>query len=141
MFANDARLAARLMKHLGVPCLESPLVNEGGAFSVDGCGTVLTTKSVLLNENRNPHISRAEAEKLLCALLGVRKVIWLPGSTVDSITDGHVDGIAVFAEPGVVLAELTSDRRDPEYAILRENLRVLQLATDAHGRKLEILNA
>ena len=50
--------------------------------------------------------AKAEAEKELCRALGVSQVIWLPGD-LDKITcdmtDGHVDGLACFVNPGVVL--------------------------------------
>lgn len=138
-YADDAELSTRMLTYLCVEQFDAPLVNEGGAISVDGNGTVLTTESVLLNTNRNPGIGRAEVERLLCAYLGARNVIWLPGSTVDQITDGHIDGIAVFARVGVVIAELVADRQDPEYDILRDNLRALQLAYDCRGCALEVL--
>src|SRR3546814_6873960 len=88
---------------------EAPIVNEGGAIHTDGEGTLLTTESVLLNPNRNPGMSRAEMEEILAAYLGIRKVIWLGGALegdreTDKGTDGHVDNLACFARPGVVLA-------------------------------------
>jgi agmatine deiminase len=128
-----------LLAQLGLESFAAPLVCEGGAISVDGQGMLLTTESVLLNANRNPGMNKAEIEEQLCAFTGSRKVIWLPGSPADPVTDGHIDGIAVFASRGVVIAELTSDPKDPEYAILRENLRALRLATDEKGRRLTVL--
>lgn len=135
----DAKVASRILDHLSVRRFDAPLVNEGGAFSVDGEGTVLTTESVLLNPNRNPRLSPSAVEERLLEFTGARKVVWLPGNPVEEVTDGHVDGIAVFARPGVVIVELTADRDDPDYKCLQENLRALQLATDAKGRHFEIL--
>lgn len=135
---DDATLAGRLTDYLGHRKFQAPLVNEGGAISVDGDGTLLTTESVLLNENRNPGLSRSEVEALLCQFTGARKIIWLPGSSADRITDGHVDGLAVFARERLVIAEISDDPEDPEYAILQENVRALQLATDAKGRSLSV---
>ena len=111
---------------------------EGGALHVDGEGTVLTTESVVLNDNRNPGWSRAEAEQALCEGLGASKVIWLPGGT-RTFTDGHVDGLACFVRPGVALALMPADPAHPKYEIYAENLRALQLATDAKGRRLEVV--
>jgi agmatine/peptidylarginine deiminase len=71
--------------------------------------------------------------------VGVRKVVWLPGSKADEVTDGHVDGIAAFARPGLAVAEVTPDRHDPEYEALQENLQELRQATDANGRRLEVV--
>ena len=138
-YADDAALGGRVLAHLGVRHFEAPLVCEGGAICVDGEGTLLTTETVILNRNRNPGVNRNEAEAMLCAFTGARKVIWLPGSTADHVTNGHIDGIAAFARPGVVIAEVCDDPDDPEYTILQENLRALRLATGAKGRALEIL--
>src|SRR5664280_926144 len=53
-------------------------------------------------------------------------------------TNGHVDDVACFARPGVVLAGITEDRDDWRYQLLQDNLRTLQEATDAKGRTFEI---
>jgi agmatine deiminase len=135
----DATVASRILDHLSVRRFDASLVNEGGAFSVDGDGTVLTTESVLLNPNRNPGLSRKDVEERLLEFTGARKVAWLPGNPVDEITDGHLDGIAVFARPGLVITELATDPDEPDYSWLQENLRALQLATDARGGRFEIL--
>ncbi len=137
-FAADATLGRRLLDHAGLTCFPASLGTEGGAFHVDGEGTVLTTETTILNPNRNPGSRKADVEATLRGWLGADKVIWLPGSTADTITDGHVDGIAAFVRPGVAVAEITPDRADPEYAELQENLKALRLATDARGRRLEV---
>ena len=71
--------------------------------------------------------------------LGVDKVIWLPAGLVDDETGGHVDNVAVFARPGLVLALATDDRADPAFGGLAENLDVLRGAVDARGRALEVV--
>jgi agmatine deiminase len=139
-YAEDARLAERLATHLGLPIYRSPLHLEGGALHVDGEGTILTTESCVLNPNRNPGMTRAEVERELCAALGASKVIWLPGELhPGDVTDGHVDGLACFARPGLVLLETRTDPASPRAEILRENLRAIRGATDAKGRSLEIV--
>jgi agmatine deiminase len=116
------------------------MANEGGAFCVDGEGTLLTTESVLLNPNRNPGMERREIEKCLCLFTGARKIVWLPGNPSETVTDGHVDGLAVSARPGVVLFEAPEDPAEPDYDLLRENRRELVLARDAPGRRFEIVD-
>jgi len=111
---------------------------EGGGICSDGEGTVLTTEQCILNNNRNPGISKAEAEHELCHALGAKKVIWLPGDPWDDETDGHVDGLACFIRPGVVLAEFDPDPASERHEILMRNVNALEQATDARGRKLEI---
>jgi hypothetical protein len=119
---------------------ESPLHLEGGAFHADGEGTVLTTESCVLNPNRNPGLTKREAERELCHALGASKVIWLPGAPVEGdLTDGHVDGLACFARPGLVLLETLTGADDATRALLRENRRALEGASDAKGRPLEVV--
>ncbi|MFC1834337.1 agmatine/peptidylarginine deiminase [Thermodesulfobacteriota bacterium] len=135
----DKGLADRLGMHMKIPMVRAPMVGEGGAIHVDGAGTLLTTESCLLNKNRNPGLSKRDIEQVFSDLLGVRKVIWLPGSTREYITDGHIDGICFFAKPGQVVAQITDDPNDPEYKIMQENFRALQAATGARNKPLEIV--
>ena len=137
-YDQDALMGSRILERVGVREFTSPMVAEGGAITVDGEGTVITTESCLLNRNRNPGWSRAEIEAELCRTLGVEKVIWLPGDVEETETDGHVDGVAAFVEPGHVLVEINTDRTDPHYSVGQENLNALKGQIDARGRKLEI---
>ena len=135
----DAAMAAAMLAGLGLKRFRAPVFMEGGAIHVDGEGTLITTDSVLLNENRNPGVSRAAMERVLRDYLGVQKIIWLAGGLAGDMTDGHVDNVACFAGPGVVLAAVCDDPADPNYHILRENRRILEAAQDAKGRPLSVL--
>ena len=81
----------------------APLVLEGGSIHVDGEGTVLTTEECLLNHNRNPDLSREQIEDALRHHLGVSTILWLGSGVFGDETDGHMDNLACFARPGVVL--------------------------------------
>jgi agmatine deiminase len=135
---KDAALAGRVLARLGMRAFAAPFVLEGGSFHVDGEGTVLTTEQCLLNPNRNPGRSREEIEALLLAYLGAARVIWLGDGLENDHTDGHVDDIACFVRPGVVMAAVCG-RDDANYAPLADNLRRLRAARDARGRALEII--
>jgi agmatine deiminase len=135
----DATLGSRLLGKLELPCYEAPFVLEGGAFHVDGEGTLLTTEECLLNPNRNPGLTKPEIEGLLRAHLGVREVIWLGRGYEQDETDGHVDEIACFARPGVVIALTTDDTGDPNFERFQDNLDRLRRARDARGRELEVV--
>lgn len=137
-YDQDAKMGSRILKLTGAKEFSSPLVAEGGGITVDGEGTVITTETCFLNANRNPGWSRKEVETELCRTLGAEKVIWLPGDPDDTETDGHVDGIAAFVEPGRVLMEINDDKKDLRYALGQENLDALKGQTDARGRNLEI---
>lgn len=137
-YNNDARVAESLLDHLDIRRFDAPFVLEGGAIHSDGEGTVLTSETVLLNPNRNPGMDKAETEKALCDWLGASKVIWLPAGMYNDETDGHVDNLACFARPGLVLAASCPDEADPNYEILRANMEFLRASTDAKGRRLEV---
>jgi agmatine deiminase len=138
-YESDKTLARRMLQHIGARRFEAPIVLEGGAIHTDGRGTLLTTESVVLNPNRNPGLTKAEAEKVFHAQLGAEKVIWLDKALDVDSTDGHVDNLACFVRPGLVAALAEPDPADSHHAGLRENLRRLQLARDASGRRLEII--
>ncbi|MDP2317084.1 MAG: agmatine deiminase family protein [Pseudomonadota bacterium] len=139
-YDDDAAFAARVADRFDLRYLTHDLVLEGGAISVDGEGTLLTTERCLLNTNRNPGMSKADVEAALNDALGITTVIWLEEGVVpDPITDGHVDGIAVFVAPGVVMMHTSDDPSAPNYAICASARERLLAATDAAGRALEII--
>ena len=135
--ADDA-VAAKMCDLERARRFRAPLVTEGGAIHVDGQGTVLTTEACLLNSNRNPGLSRAEVEDVLCEHLGAECVIWLHDGVPDDITGGHVDNLACFVAPGVVLLAWCDDSADPHYAVSRQAEARLLAARDARGRTLRV---
>jgi agmatine deiminase len=103
---NDAAVGGLIAERLGDRVVESPLVLEGGSILTDGEGTLLTTEQCLLNPNRNPSLSREQIEDELRLRLGVHRIVWLGmGLIEDRDTDGHVDLIASFIEPGRALLQ------------------------------------
>jgi agmatine deiminase len=137
-YDQDALMAERILELAGARCFPSWLVAEGGGITVDGEGTVITTESCFPNPNRNPGRTRREIEDELMRTLGAEKVIWIPGDVDDTETDGHIDGIAAFIEPGRVLVEVNPDKTDPHYQVGVDNAQALAGQTDAKGRKLEL---
>ena len=136
---KDNTIAGKVISDLGIRQFDSPLVLEGGGIHVDGEGTLLVTESCQLNKNRNPDLSKAEIESYLQNYLNVHHIIWLNGNREGSVTDGHVDGLACFIRPGVVLAAVPSDKRHPDYDTLQENLEILNGSKDAKGRPLRVV--
>jgi agmatine deiminase len=136
---RDDRVAAKVLEVEGADRYRAPIVLEGGAIHVDGEGTVLTTEECLLNPNRNPELSREQIERVLLDHLGAEKVVWLGAGVFEDETDGHVDNLACFARPGVVLLTWTDDEDDPQHAISRDARERLEAATDARGRSLEVV--
>lgn len=138
-YQQDIQLAAAISVYRQIPCYSAPLVLEGGAIYADGEGTLLATEQCLLHPDRNPQFSKCKIEAYLRNYLNVSKVIWLKQGLQDDETTGHIDNLATFVRPGVVLALSSDDPQDSNYAILQENLRQLRAATDAQGRHLEVI--
>jgi agmatine deiminase len=127
-YDDDARFATRVLERLGEERRDaSHFVLEGGSITVDGEGTLITTEQCLFEEHRNPGLGRAEIEAELRAQLGVERVIWLGlGLVEDDDTDGHVDNVCAFVEPGKVVLQTVTDEANPNFAPSRENLRRLR---------------
>jgi agmatine deiminase len=138
-FELDAKVAALVTEKANAEHLVSNLILEGGGIEVDGEGTAIITESCVLNPNRNPGVSKKVCEEELKNLLGLEKIIWLPGISGKDITDGHTDFYARFIRPGVVVAGLEPDPEIYDYDVTREHLTLLQEATDARGKKLEVI--
>lgn len=135
---KDQMVPLKVAEIAGVDRYRAPLVMEGGSIHADGEGTVLTTEECLLSPGRNPDLSREQIERHLRDYLNVDKVIWLARGIDPEETNGHVDDVACFVKPGVVLAAVTDDEDDWRYGLLQDNLRRLREATDAKGRALEV---
>jgi len=138
-WARDERVAEKVLEAEGAARYRAPLVLEGGSIHVDGEGTVLATEECLLNENRNPSLSREQIERALCDYLGARKVIWLGRGVPHDETDGHVDNLACFVRPGVVLLAVCEDPDDEMHEVGEDARRRLEAARDGAGRALEIV--
>jgi agmatine deiminase len=110
-YAKDNTIPAQVAtaQGLGKIDLNAQMVLEGGAFEIDGNGTFLATKSAILNNNRNPNLTQAQAEALLTQNLGVTNFIWLTGVPNADLTDMHIDGFARFGNPTTIVTMNTSD--------------------------------
>lgn len=138
-YARDAKVAALVTKQANASRLESDLVLEGGGIEVDGKGTAIITESCVLNANRNPRVSKAECELELQRLLGIQKVIWLPGIKGKDITDGHTDFYARFVRPSVVVAAYDPDPESYDHTVTKQHLAILRQSKDAQGKALEVV--
>jgi agmatine deiminase len=127
-YDKDAAVGGLVARRLGDPVIPAPIVLEGGSIYVDGTGTLITTEECLLNPNRNPELSREQIEETLRRFLGIERVVWLgQGLVEDRDTDGHVDLIAAFCDPGRVLLQ-TVDEDNPNFARCVDNGERLRTA-------------
>lgn len=136
---HDDRVSARVGTDSGHPVWRFPFVLEGGSVEVDGEGTCLTTRQCLLNANRNPSMDAAALEKALREAVGAEKTLWLEDGLLNDHTDGHVDTIARFVAPGVVVCMEAREADDPNRAVLERIAADLASFRDAAGRALEVV--
>ncbi len=136
---GDATIADDIAAAAGASLTRRPFVLEGGALDHDGAGAVLTTTQCLLHPNRNRTWRNADAEAALAEALGARKVIWLGDGLLNDHTDGHVDNLARFVAPGVVVCPMGFGLDDPNADVYDAAARVLAGATDADGRRLRLV--
>jgi len=135
---HDDGVAEAIARRSGARIIRCDFVLEGGAIEMDGEGTLLTTRQCLLNKNRNPGWTEKDAEKALRDALGVEQILWLDEGLANDHTDGHIDNLARFIAPGVVLCQ-SPVADDPNTEVLDKIARDLAAMRDAKGRKLEVL--
>ncbi len=138
-FDKDDVVPRQVAEILHYRRLEPGIILEGGAVDFNGRGTVLTTEQCLLNPNRNPSLSRDDIEGYLRDYCAVSHCVWLGEGIVGDDTDGHIDELARFVAPRVVVAAVEEDSSDENYAPLQDNLARLKKAVDQEGRALEIV--
>lgn len=138
----DAAVAAEAARRLGVRLIERGLVGEAGGVESDGAGTLIAHESCWINPNRNRE-PKATVEARLLDAYGARKMIWAPGVKDADITDYHIDALARFVEPGVVLIQMPDrlDSADPWSRAAFETHAILSEARDADGRRLRLERA
>ena len=135
----DNEIPPAIARALKMRRFEKSMVLEGGSIDVNGKGLVLTTEQCLLNENRNPDLSKTEIEKALKDYLGVRRVLWLGEGIEGDDTDGHIDDITRFFRTDGVITGVEKNRKSPNYRILRDNIERLQGFSTMQGKSLEIV--
>lgn len=136
---NDDKIPYELCKKLGIALYDAhPFVLEGGSIHTDGEGTLITTEECLLSKGRNPQLTKAEIEENLKKYLGVKKIIWLPSGIYNDETNGHIDNICAFVATAEVVLAWCDDENDPQYAISKACLDILENSTDNKGRKIKV---
>jgi agmatine deiminase len=142
-FERDARVGEAVERITGLERIEpvrpdtgERVVLEGGAIDTDGEGTLLATEECLLSpiQARNPGLTRDGYESVFREALGIRQTLWLGEGCVGDDTHGHVDDIARFTAPGVIVLAYEEDPSDREnHRRSVDNLERLQLAGGNDG--------
>ncbi|MBV6655346.1 MAG: agmatine deiminase family protein [Mameliella sp.] len=111
--------------------LNAVMINEGGSVEIDGHGTLMACKSSILNDNRNPGMTQAQAERIFEHYLGVTHFVWLDGQAGLEITDQHIDGFARFGNSGTIVTMEENDLL--YYDVLPSDVEKLYAATNKDG--------
>ena len=135
----DDAVPLHIGRRQGRRIFEPGIILEGGAIEVNGKGALLTTEQCLLNPNRNPQLTKADAERYLREYFNATTILWLGRGIEGDDTDGHIDELARFVNPTTVVAPLEEDANDYNHEPLRENFDRLKQVRDQDGRPLEIV--
>ena len=137
--SKDQRVSHQIAKAIGAPIVSAPWILEGGSIDVDGQGTAITTRQCLLHNNRNPSLNKQALENSIGRALGIHVFIWLSHGLQQDHTDGHVDTLARFVRPGVVVCMTPNPAGDPNHQALLDIAATLEQSYDARGEKLQVL--
>lgn len=138
---NALNKVTRVIPRAGEKFGNRQVVLEGGSIDVNGKGSLLTTEECLLShiQERNPGFGREDYERVFETYLGVTHTIWLGEGIAGDDTHGHVDDLARFTDASTVVTVVEQDKRDDNYARLRDNLKRLKGARDQDGKQLTVV--
>jgi agmatine deiminase len=137
-FDHDDVVPTLVAEKLGLPVFAPQMILEGGSIDVNGAGSLLTTRSCLLNPNRNPDLKQKDIEQNLRDYLGVSQILWLGDGIEGDDTDGHVDDITRFVAPATVVTVVEEDENDANHEPLQANLELLRAMDVQDGTPLEV---
>jgi len=133
--ALTGKLAARgVFADLG-EVLTQALTLEGGGIETDGKGTLLATRSSVLDPRRNPGMSEAEISTALRDALGVTRFLWLDhGDLAGDDTDGHIDTLVRFVAPDHLVYQASDSPVLPNHDSLTRMAAELRELRQADGQ-------
>jgi agmatine deiminase len=138
-FDLDDNIPTLVANHYNIPVYYPGIVMEGGSVEFNGKGTVLTTSSCLLHENRNPQLTQKQIEEYLHNYYGVDNILWLGDGIVGDDTDGHIDDLTRFVNESTVVTVVELDKKDENYFTLKENVKTLNKLRLENGKQLNII--
>lgn len=138
-FSNCNAIPSKIATDQGVTKIDlnAVMTNEGGAIEIDGNGTLLATKSAILNNNRNSGMTQAKAEETFTKYLGITNFIWLDGVAGLEITDQHIDGFARFGNQTTIVTMAQNDLLD--YDVKQTDIDKLYASKNKSGTTYALL--
>ncbi len=138
-FSDDNNLPKQIAKQRNLPFVSPGIVMEGGSVEFNGAGTILTSRSCLLNKNRNPHLNQAQIEQYLCEYYGVDQILWVEDGIVGDDTDGHIDDTTRFVNDDTVITMVENNSHDENYEVLKNNLILLKKMRLINSKQLNVI--
>lgn len=138
-FDDDNRTPQAIADFLHLNTVTPGIIMEGGSVEFNGAGTILTSKSCLLNPNRNPHLNQSQIEQYLFDFYGTEQILWVEDGIVGDDTDGHIDDTTRFVTEDTVVACVETDKNDDNYQVLQTNLKMLKEMRLLNGKQLKII--
>lgn len=138
-FDLDDDIPTKIARAYQQPVYYPGIVMEGGSVEFNGEGTLLTSKSCLLNQNRNPHLNQEQIEAYLHNYYGVDQILWVDDGIVGDDTDGHIDDTVRFVNADTVLTAVETDKNDENYELLQTNLKQLHQMRLLNGKQLNVV--
>lgn len=126
-------------ERMGLQVFHPGIVMEGGSVEFNGKGTLMTTKACLLNPNRNPHLDQQQIEQYLHDYYGADHFLWLGDGIEGDDTDGHIDDLTRFVNEDTVVTVVEENKADENYAVLQENLELLNTLRLQDGKQLNVV--
>ena len=117
------------------------VIMEGGAFDVNGAGTILLTEECLLSkiQERNKKFNKKDYEGIFSKYLNIKNFIWLKKGIVGDDTHGHVDDISRFVSRNTIMTAIENNKSDKNYKNLNKNFKILKKFKDERGKKFKII--
>ncbi len=138
-YDKDDVVPTLIAQRFDLPVFYPRIVMEGGSVEFNGKGSLLTSKSCLLNKNRNPQLAQNQIENYLINYYGVEQILWVDEGIVGDDTDGHIDDTVRFVNDDTVLTVVEENKNDENYAPLQHNLKQLQQMRLLNGKQLNII--
>lgn len=143
----DKHVPTKVGEFLNLPVTQvlyngKPVIVEGGAIDVNGCGTLLTSEECLMHPTiqvRNPGFTKADYETVFKEYLGITNVIWLGDGVEGDDTHGHIDDLCRFVNEDTIITIVEKDPKDNNYKPLQDNLKRLQNAKLENGKSPKIV--
>ncbi len=135
---NHKLFQAGIVKGVYTDCRD--FVFEGGSIESDGKGTLLTTSSCLLAENRNNISNINELETQLLQFFNAKRILWLNHSWLaGDDTDGHIDTVARFCDPDTIAYVQCLDTTDEHYTELKAMEEELKAFRTTEGNPYKLI--